>query len=259
MVKGIIIAAGMGRRLGALTADRPKCTLPIANLAIIERQLTALQSAGISDVSVVTGFAHHWLEGYPVKRFHNPMFQTNNVLASLMYARSELNDDVLVLYSDIVFDYRVIHQAAGLQGEFSVVVDSKWKDSYVGRTEHPFSEAEKAVVSKGRVLRIGKHVPADVASAEFTGVLRLSSSGCRTWVSLFGELEERDNGQGFQQAQSLQQAYLTDMLQELINRGHYVQAHEVDGAWMEIDTQQDYARATEFFRKAGDGDGHLNH
>lgn len=259
MVKGIIIAAGMGRRLGALTAERPKCTLPIENLSIIEHQLAALQSAGISDVSVVTGFAHRWLEDYPVKRFHNSMFQSNNILASLMYARSELNDDVLILYSDIVFDYRVIHQAARLQGEFSVVVDSKWKDSYVGRTEHPFSEAEKVVVSAGRVLRIGKHVPADLASAEFTGVLRLSSSGCRTWVSLFGELEERDDGQGFQQAQCLRQAYLTDMLQELIDRGHDVQAHEVDGAWMEIDTQQDYARATGFFRESRGGDEHPEH
>ena len=259
MVKGIIIAAGMGRRLGALTTDRPKCTLPIANSTIIEHQLAALESAGISDVSVVTGFAHHWLEGYPVRRFHNAMFRSNNVLASLMFARSELDDDVLILYSDIVFDYRVIRHAAGLRDEFSIVVDSEWQDSYVGRTDHPFSEAEKAVVDGGRVHRIGKHVPAELASSEFTGVLRLSSSGCRTWVSLFDELDHRDTGQGFQQAESLQHAYLTDMLQELIDRGHDVQAHEVDGAWMEIDTQQDYARAKKRFGERKDDDGHLGH
>lgn len=241
----------MGRRLGALTADQPKCTLPVGNKTVIERAIEAFHMAGVKHISVVTGFAHQKLRHYPIKPFHNAAFARNNVLKSLMYARAELNGDTIVAYSDIIFEPQVVEGLAALQDDFSIVVDSNWKQAYIGRTEHPPSEAEKVEHRKGLVQRIGKHLSPSIANAEFTGIMRLSAAACQTWIEIYDKLENSDSGRPFQNAATLEQAYITDMLQELVDRGHQVHACEVDGAWMEIDTLQDLVKAERLFGAGG--------
>ena len=51
----------------------------------------------------------------------------------------------------------------------------------------------------------------------------------------------------FQHAASLEKAYITDMIQELIDNGQPVQSIDIEGGWMEIDTPQDLERARKVF------------
>src|SRR5205807_846773 len=102
----------------------------------------------------------------PGLRFiENPEFATNNILASLLYAAAEMDDDFVFSYSDIVFHPDVVGALCATPGPLALVVDRKWADAYEGRTEHPVSEAELTRVEAGRVRRVGKRaVPIEQAA-----------------------------------------------------------------------------------------------
>ena len=68
MAKAIILSAGQGRRLFPMTAETPKCLLPIQGKALIEWQLDALEACGVEQVTVVTGFGAAQVEDLLAKR-----------------------------------------------------------------------------------------------------------------------------------------------------------------------------------------------
>jgi choline kinase/transcriptional regulator with XRE-family HTH domain len=241
--KAIIIAAGRGSRLRHLTRDRPKATLLIDGRSLIDRQLDTFRALGIEDITIVTGYRAEMLQLPGVRTRHNADYAGNNILHSLMYAEQELEGDVLVSYSDIVFERSVVERLLAAEGDFLAVCDTAWRQAYEGRRDHPVDQAEKAVLDDGRVVSIGKHLPADDADAEFIGMLRLSPRGAETLRATFAELRGTHAGRPFQAAARFETAYLTDMLQELIDRGCHVRPVVIEGGWREIDTIEDFRNA----------------
>jgi choline kinase/transcriptional regulator with XRE-family HTH domain len=241
--KAIIIAAGRGSRLGHLTRDRPKTTLLIGGRSMIDRQLDIFSELGIDDITVVTGYRAEMLRLPGVRTRHNDAWASNNILHSLMYADADLSGDVVVSYSDIVYERSVVERLLAADGDYLAVCDSAWQQAYIGRNDHPVAQAEKVVIEGGRVRRIGKHLSAEEADAEFIGLMRLSAEGARTWRATFAELLGSHAGLPFQAAARFEAAYLTDMLQELIDRGHEVRPVVIEGSWREIDTIEDFRNA----------------
>ena len=248
-MKAIVVAAGLGSRMKELTTERPKSSLPINGVSIFDHQLDALRAIGITDISVVVGHSADFFDQYPdVKKYLNPHYMQNNVLLSLMAASSEMDSDLVVCYSDIIYRQDTLQNLLPLQAQFTAVADIDWRESYVGRSDHPESQAENVVITNGLIETIGKHVEADESSAEFIGIFALSEEGCAIWKDVFDDVRSRFSGRPFQQAATLDNAYLTDMIQELIDRGFPVTAHLIKGGWMEIDTEQDYRSAQQAFR-----------
>lgn len=242
-MKAIILAAGLGSRLGHLTVDRPKSMLEIDGRSLIDRQIDTFRALGIDDITVVTGHHADRLHLPDVKTRHNDDYRNNNILLSLMYAADELDDDVIVTYSDIVYERSVVERLLVAEGDILAVCDAGWEKAYVGRTQHPVEQAEKAVIVDGEIRRIGKHLDAEEADAEFIGLLRLSRAGAEAFRTTFADVSGRHAGGPFQAAQRFEVAYLTDMLQELIDRGHAVRPVVIEGGWQEIDTIEDFLRA----------------
>ena len=226
-----------------LTRDRPKTTLSIDGRSLIDRQLETFRALGISDITIVTGYRAEALELPGVRTRHNDRWATNNILHSLMYADAELDGDVIVSYADIVYEPSVVERLLAAEGDLLAVCDAAWREAYVGRRDHPVDQAEKVVIENGRIHRIGKHLPADGADGEFIGLMRLSADGARMLRTTFAELRESHAGRPFQAAERFEIAYLTDMLQELIDRGNEVRPVMIEGGWREIDTIEDFRRA----------------
>jgi choline kinase len=244
-MKAIIVAAGMGRRLGPYTDDRPKCMVPVAGRPILERQVAALALHGIRDVVVVRGYLGDRITVPGLRFYENPRFRENNILASLLYAAPELDDEFVFSYSDIVFHPQAVETLLATGGEVALVVDRQWASTYEGRTEHPVSEAELSRVEGGRVLRVGKRaVPVDQAAGEFIGLARFSAAAGRLLRAEYQRLERALAGGPFGLAPRFEVAYLTDMLNHLIDV-HGLPMHPafIDGNWREIDTTQDLERA----------------
>jgi methylphosphonate synthase len=242
-MKAIILAAGLGSRLGHLTVDRPKSTLRIAGRSLIERQLDTLRALGVEDITIVTGHGAEMLRPLGLRTRHNDDYRNNNILLSLMYAEDELDNDVIVSYSDIVYQRSILEALLAARGDILAVCDTEWRDVYVGRADHPIEQAEKVVLDGPVIRRIGKHLGADEADGEFIGLLKLSRDGARLLRATFADVSRTHRAAPFQAASRFEVAYLTDMLQELIDRGHEVRPVLIRGGWREIDTIEDFRKA----------------
>jgi choline kinase len=244
-MKAIIVAAGMGRRLAPYTDDRPKCMVPVAGKPILAHQVDALRAHGVGDILVVRGYLGDRITLPGLRFCENPRFRENNILGSLMYAGDELEDDFLFSYSDIVYHPSAVAEVLATPGAGALVVDRKWAEAYVGRTEHPVSEAELTRVDHGRVTRVGKRaVPEADAVGEFIGLARFSRELGALVRAEHRTLERTHAGKPFGLAQRFEVAYLTDMFNHLIDtRGVDLRPAFIDGTWREIDTTQDLARA----------------
>jgi L-glutamine-phosphate cytidylyltransferase len=251
-MKAIIVAAGRGKRLGTETDEIPKCMVKVGGRSILHWQLDALAAAGADDVVIVRGYLGDRIAGPaggPKLRFvDNPEWASNNILTSLLYAESEMDDGFLFTYSDIVFSHEHARRVAAATAPVALIVDRRWQDAYHGRTLHPVSEAELARVTgsgtDATVTRVGKRlVAAEEAAGEFTGLARFAPAGAAALRAVWTEALARGLDTPFGAAATLRNAYLSDGLNAIAARGVALGAVLVDGGWREIDTEQDLASA----------------
>jgi len=252
-MKAIIVAAGRGKRLGVETDLIPKCMVKVGGRPILHWQIDALAAAGVDEVVIVRGYLGDRIAGPagsgPRLRFvDNPEWATNNILTSLFFAEAEMADGFLFTYSDIVFAREHARRVAAAASPIGLIVDRRWRDAYDGRTQHPVSEAELARVegpgAEPAVTRVGKRlVAADEAAGEFTGLARFAPAGAAALRAVWADALARGLEAPFGAAAALRQAYLSDGLNAVADRGVTLGAVLVDGGWREIDTEQDLARA----------------
>lgn len=127
-------------------------------------------------------------------------------------------------------------------GDISIVVDIDWLSHYEGRDQHSVTEVELVAVEGSRVLRIGKEVvPPDGAYGEFIGLAKFSKTGAEISRSNYQRVVAEYRGRAFQQAASVGKAYLTHMIQELVNLVTKFTASISKG--VEINTPEDLERA----------------
>jgi len=243
-MKAIIVAAGPGSRLMPITNERPKCLLDVGGQTILERALQALRENGIQNIVVVRGYQGHLINYANVTYCHNPYFGKNNILRSLFYAEDEMDDAFIFSYSDILYSSEIVARLIDSEADIALIVDVNWIERYEGRDQHPISEAELVEVENGRVVRIGKGVVSpEEAHGEFIGLAKFANSGAEAMKATYHRVAKEGPSAPFQCAASLEKAYLTDMIQELVDTGSLVQSVDIEGGWMEIDTPQDLERA----------------
>jgi choline kinase len=254
-MRAIIVAAGRGRRLGPETAEIPKCMVAVGGRPILHRQLDALVAAGADEIVMVRGYLGQRIAPpaslpVPVRFVENSAWETNNILAAMLYAEREMSDGFLFCYSDIVFATDQACRVAASSADVALIVDRRWQDAYIGRVHHPVSEAELVAVADTadgpRVRRVGKRVvPAPEAAGEFSGLAKLSPTGAAALVDVW--TQALDGGAGldrpFGQAATLRQAYFSDALNQMADEGLGLVPVFVDGQWREIDTEEDLSRA----------------
>ncbi|MBR4238081.1 MAG: aminotransferase class I/II-fold pyridoxal phosphate-dependent enzyme [Prevotella sp.] len=111
-MQAIILAAGMGRRLGEYTRDNTKCMVPVNGTPLIDRLLTQLSALQLKRVVIVVGYqAQHLIrhigdryEGLNIEYVENPIYDKTNNIYSLSLAKEQLQaDDTLLIESDLIF------------------------------------------------------------------------------------------------------------------------------------------------------------
>lgn len=243
-MRAIIVAAGMGRRLAPYTDDRPKCLVEINGRSILERQLDAYRACGVDDVVIVRGYMKELLRPAGARFYDNDRYRENNILCSLFCAEEAMEGGFLFSYSDIVFGKGCVERALETEGDYALVIDRKWHETYVGRSQHPVEEGEVARVEDGRVTLVGKKtVPPEEAAGEFIGLARFSAEAARRMRERFWERRRALAGQPYGRAPRFEVAYLTDLLNDLIASGEVMRPAFIDGGWREIDTVEDLERA----------------
>lgn len=247
-MRSIIIAAGSATRLGKYTKKLPKGLLDINGKTILERQISLFKEHGINDIVVITGPNKEKFILKNVSYVNDPYYEEHDVLGSLMATRNVMSDELLISYSDILFDNLVLQKILNSKADIGIAIDLNWEKAYVGRTEHPKSEADNVLINEGKIIKIKKNiVPVkNYVMGEFLGLMKLSPKGAKTFVNKYDQLKKSHKGT-FHEAPSLQKAYLTDMLQELIDSKIDITPIFIDGKWYEIDTPQDLSVARKMF------------
>lgn len=241
--RAIIIAAGESNRLLPVIPDKPACLLEIGDKTIIGRELENLRACGIYDIAVVRGYQGDKIN-YPAIRYYENMdYRNTGILRSLFHAKGEMDNEFVFCYSDIVYVKEMLERLLQDQSDISLVVDTDWESHYRQRYQHPISEAELVKVDGNQITRIGRNIIAsEEAHGEFVGLAKFSKKGAEVFKANYEWAIQNYQARAFQRASSLDKAYFTDMIQELIEQGYPVGHVDISGGWAEVDTPEDVDR-----------------
>lgn len=186
-MKALILNSGLGSRMGVLTSEHPKCMTEVsANETILSRQLKQVVDAGIKEVVITTGYHDSVLVNYcqsldlPLHFtfVKNPMYDQTNYIYSIYCAREYLDDDIILMHGDLVFENEV----------FDDVVASKVSCMTVSSTL-PLPEKDfKAVVKDDMVMNIGVEFFNDAMEAQ--PLYKLLKKDWKIWLDKIVEFCE---------------------------------------------------------------------
>ena len=252
-MKAIIIGAGRGRRLAHLTDDVPKPLVSILGRPMLESVLDALAAGHLTREQTVfiRGYRGDVIEArYPELTYvHNDEWEHNNILLSLLCAREHLSGGFVSTYADIVYKPEAITAVMASPHDITLVCDTDWRRRYVGRSEHPESDAEKLCADDGdRVTQISRKIPPEQAFGEFIGVMRMTPAGVQRFLNAFDAARARHaDDDMYCEGRTFAKAYLIDLLQRMLEDNVAIHCVGMHGGYMEIDTTQDAALASEWW------------
>ena len=167
-MRAIIIGAGRGSRLKAMTDHQPKCYATVGGRRILDWTLEAFAGAGLGEPVFIGGYQYDLIRrDYPRMTFcHNADWANNNILLSLFHAEAHMGDGFVCSYADILFRDTVVREALEHPGDIVLCVDTRWRDRYGERSQHPEHDAEKVIVTPGtdRVERVHREIESEQAS-----------------------------------------------------------------------------------------------
>lgn len=235
--KAIILAAGEGTRLRPYTINRPKCLVDIDGVSLLDRQLSVLMKGGVDPVILIGGYCIDKIMGRHLEVRQNPRYAETNMLWTLFCAEDDLEGGAIVSYGDIVYSLKNLQSLIQSEADIAVVVDMEWESYWRARNENPLDDAETLKLSSdGGITEIGQRPKSLLEiEAQYIGLMKFSAKGMQILRQHYLEAKLLGSLDG----KSLEKAYMTDMLQHLINSGVRIDAVKIYGGWVEVDTTQD--------------------
>ena len=231
---GVILAAGMAKRLRPLTDERPKCLLKVGERTLLQRTVDAMLAAGISELVVVTGYRANMIrdfltENYPSLNIHfidNPDYAHNNNIFSLWLTRPYVDgNDFLLMDSDILCDPAILPEVISAEG------------SALALNRHELGEEEMKIVADahGRIIEISKTCSPSEAAGESVGIEKMTADYS---TALFRELEKMIVDEG------LIDIFYERAFERLIPQGHTFRIVDTTSFFsIELDTPEDFENA----------------
>ena len=234
---GVILAAGQGSRLGALTADLPKSLLSVqGDISILESIAANMRAVGMTDAVVIAGYRADVVRaevpelqrrtGLRLRVLHNERWASANNAYSLWLAREYFSEGVLLCNGDTFHPVSVPERLlAAPSMPLLLAVD-----------EHKaLGEEEMKIIygSDGRLQRINKSVPVASADGEYIGVSLISPDAAPLLATTLAATWRGDPS-----------LYYEDGYQEFVHRGGSIGTVGIGRVpWVEVDTPEDLARA----------------
>ncbi len=236
-MKVIILAAGTGSRLYPYTKDRPKCLVEVNGVSLLERQLTIFSLANVHDIIVVGGYLADMIKPkVPILR-ENARYRETNMVWTLFCAVEDLNGDCIISYGDIVYSKKILLSLLECDDDISVTIDMDWKAYWCARCENPIDDAETLRLdSDGYIIELGQQPNTlEEIEGQYMGLMKFSAAGVRALKIVFNDACKV----GFIGGKKVEQAYMTDLLQLMIDSGYKIKAVPIRDKWVEIDTAED--------------------
>lgn len=233
----VVLAASQGEKFGDLTRDIPKTLLKANGVPILTRQLDSFNRMGITDVTVVRGFARETIDFPGIKTVDNDEYPGTKELYSLYVARDAIKGNTVISYGDILFKDHVLHELINSESDISVVVDAdcEFDDSYTDlvQTDRPYSRS--AFNSPVTLKKMSSTLPRELVSGEFIGLWKVNPRGAATVKKTLECLAKQENFKSLRMA---------NLFTELAGQAT-VSVIYTRGAWMDVDSIVDLTRASE--------------
>jgi len=235
-VKALILNSGLGHRMGVLTSEHPKCMTEIsATETILSRQLKQLSDCGIKEVVMTTGYFDQILIDYcnsldlPLSFtfVNNPLYASTNYIYSIFCAKDHLDDDIVLMHGDLVFENTVLDKVLNAEGSCMTV------SSTLPLPDKDF----KARIADGKIMHVGIDIFDNAMAAQ--ALYKLKKEDWKLWLDKISEFCYSGNTN----------VYAENALNEL-NGACNIEALDVeDLLCSEIDNPEDLARVKEELKK----------
>ncbi|BAZ38248.1 putative methylisocitrate lyase [Calothrix sp. NIES-4101] len=236
----IILAATRGEELHGLTRDKPKVMLPIAGKALLRHVVDKFKKLNINDISLVAGYKAETIDVPGIKIIHNPEYATTGELASLVAAKNQFSDDMLVTYGDLLFRSYILRDLLESAGEIITVVDSAMKNkSTSGSPDYAYCSQADELSLFGQdvnLLQISKNKQIESnqnynkSHGRWIGMLRCQGQG-RQWVeAALCQLQAQPE---------FNKMNLADLCNHLISQGKTIKVLYIRGHWLDINSLDD--------------------
>ncbi len=252
----IIPAAGEAPDIESVLKNTPKAMADIAGRTLLARQAQALNQNHLTDVTVVTGYAGDKMKGEGISFLHNKNYKKGTELHSLLTAQEKMHNGFLMLYSDILLENHVIAQLLASKEDIVLVLDNsiqyleavegKATDYVISRNRQNRNRRSINFDHQNTVAKIGKKIDPASATHEFIGLAKFSKTGAEQFLQTYQDVLKNLKGK-VQEAEDVSQFRLTDLIQEMIDRGFNVHYLEIHKGWLEIHFPKDIELANELF------------
>lgn len=232
---GVILAAGMAKRLRPLTDEKPKCLLEVGGKTLLQRTVDAMISAGIKEFVVVTGYRENMIREFLTARYpqytinfiDNPDYEHNNNIFSLWLTMEKLHGtEVLLMDSDILCDSEAVRRVA------------RKTVPALAMQQHELGEEEMKIVvdAEGRITEISKTCSPKDAIGESVGIEKMTEEYTE---AIYQELRKMILDEG------LIDIFYERAFERLIPQGHTFEVVDTTDLFSyELDTPEDLEKAS---------------
>lgn len=232
-MKAIILAAGRGSRMKAMTDERPKCLVELRGKPLIEWQLEALRDAGISDIAIVTGYKRELLLNRGLVEFHNVRWAETNMVSSLACAQEWLQaEPCIVSYADIFYSSVAVQSLMTCDETLAITYDPNWLELWRKRFDDPLLDAETfRLTACDTLAEIGKKPSSvDEIQGQYMGLLLFTPLGWGEFTRVLSNFAPHDSDK----------ISMTETLQAVIDCNRIkIKAIRYNGSWGEVDSPND--------------------
>jgi choline kinase len=229
-MRGIILAAGRGSRMGDLTNNLPKCRTLLHGKELIQWQLDAMKRASIKEISIVRGYLPETFD-FNVTYFENKRWSHSNMVTSLISASKWLEKSTCITsYSDIVYSVDTITKLINFSGDIVITYDPNWSELWQMRFDNPLSDAENFRLDGDRLIEIGlKASSIEEIEGQYMGLLKFTPQGWLKVKEYLAGLSQKE----------IDNIDITNLLRRLIKVGIVINAVAITDKWFEVDSESD--------------------
>ena len=249
-VKVIIPAAGEPSEEIKKSFPIPVSSIKIGEKTILERQIKELKECKLKDFVVIKGYKKELINTPGITYYETDNIKRNSIAKTVFTAENEMEHGFILIYSDVLFEKKIIQELLKMEGDIVLVVD----ESFIINNEN-IDKKPDYVITKNKknirelknqnnfVIKIGQKINREIADYEFTGIALFSKKGVENLKKVYLDCLKNQEGE-FHEADNIGEASITDLIQEMANRGYEIKTMEIHKGWMEIHNLKDYSKAT---------------
>ena len=230
----IFLAAGVGKRIYK-KIGKNKCLIEVDNKPLIIKLIQEVENAGINKISVVVGFRSLQLKKEikkfkKVKFIYNKKFRSQEMLYSLILALKRYDSDVIISYSDILFNKEIIKKVIKNKKNITIPILKNWKKIWRIRNKNPFIDGETLEIDRKKNLQgIGEKIKIlEKTKYQYMGIIFIPKNMRKKFINEYSYLTKN------------KKLHVTQFLNLLIKKNIIINTNLIKKGWYEFDDYEDY-------------------